>query len=664
MSTLLFSETSKDSVQLDGSVVTVNNEYSIFKSRTLIRNVKAPTRANLDLALYADNVMLFDSSSFETVVPEEKLSLKKLHFDKTFIPSTLCGNLSSLKLHKSKGCFVVHWAALKDYLMKWDFEKSQQIVEKLSAVSEQKFGNDEAALPLLDIARLYIKPVKKGYEAWVRVDVKHWASKVLPFLKDENGDGFAEFYGQINPELLSSEIFDIVTNSYAKDTLSREEVLTWANELASFWYPTFNTDIYRLSSPLWPDDGVDKEVKNSLNGLTVEKPIVAIKGKPFGVELFNVLVVDGMVGDIESNDVKKGGPTRSGVDKSVAERITIGIKSLDEEVKTYGGGSYEAWAATFVPFSKALMSLQKSAPEDIKGFACKEDFLFFRNSLNYMLGGDLAKQPEGKNPIRSILAVKKALEEVGVDFLFVPVPIKPEVYPEMISALPSTGKGPYVNPYGRKFLKDLLDAGVEVVDLLPAFMAEKKKECKSCEPVFQKQDTHWGTRGLEAAAAILAERIKGYTWFNDLPKSVFTVRDTVFTSQGDIVARLKTALQSKFPPAKLLGRQVIGADGKPYQDKKDSPVLLITDSFGGVYQRTGCKSGGVSAHVARNLEMPVALNVSYGGGPTLVGQLKKMGIEGVSQRRLVVWMMVARDLYNYHEDWEILEKLEPKIVED
>ncbi|MBL8025832.1 MAG: hypothetical protein JNL74_05445 [Fibrobacteres bacterium] len=659
--TALFAE---KPLQVDSSVVTVSEGYSMQKSRALVRRVKTPTRANLDLALYSDNIMLYDTASFATVAPAEKLSLKKLDFDNAFVKGSISTKFSSTKIDKSAGSFAVHWSALRDYLMKWDFEKSQKLVEKLAAVPEQKYGNDESVLPLAEIARLYFKPVKKGFEGWVRIDLKPWAAGVMPFVTDENGDGFPEYYAQINPELLTPEILSVVTGKYAKDLLTRDEIITWANELASFWYPTFNTDIYRLSNPVWPDAGVDEGVKNTLGGYTVEKPIVAIKGKPFGVELFNILIVDGMTGDVETNDSKKGGMLRTGIDKSAAERIAAGIKILDEEVKTYGGGSYDAWAATFAPFTKSLAAVQKSAPEDIKGFVGKEDFLFFRNSLNYMLGGDLAKQPDGKNPIKPILAVKKALEAVGVDFLFVPVPIKPEVYPEKIAALPASGKGPYVNPYGRKFLKDLMDAGVEVVDLLPAFTAEKKNDCKTCEPVFQKQDTHWGTRGLEAAALVLAERIKGYAWYNDLPKSVFTVRDTVFTSQGDIVARLKTSLQSKYPPAKLLGRQVFDADGKPYQDKKDSPVLLITDSFGGVYQRTGCKAGGVSAHLAKNIEMPVALNVSYGGGPTLVSQLKKMGIEGVSQKRVVVWMMVARDLYNYHENWDVLEKLEPKKVEE
>jgi len=240
---MVFSGFAEKPLQIDSSVVTVSEGYSMLKSRALVRRVKIPTRANLDLALYSDNIMLYDTASFAAVPPSEKLSLKKLDFDNSFVKGSINTKFSSTKVEKTAGSFAMSWPALRDYLMKWDFEKSQKLVEKLAQVSEQKYGNDESVLPLAEIARLYFKPVKKGFEGWVRIDLKPWAAPVMPFVTDENGDGLPEYYAQINPELITPEIVGVVTGKYAKDLLTRDEVLTWANELASFWYPTFNTDI-------------------------------------------------------------------------------------------------------------------------------------------------------------------------------------------------------------------------------------------------------------------------------------------------------------------------------------------------------------------------------------------------------------------------------------
>ncbi len=640
-----------NNLQLDGSVTTLNQDYDVLKSIVLVRRVSVPTRANLDLAAYAENIMLYDTASFEVTIPEEKLSLKKLNYENTLIPSSVCNLYKKTKIEKSSASFAVHWSALKDYLMKWNFEVSQGLVEGLDKIREEKWGNEDAALPLAEIGRMYIKPEKKKTEIWVRVDIKPWAASLFPFISDENGDGFPEFYGKVNPKLYNEKIIEAITVKYAQDTLSREAILTWANELASFWYPSFNTDIYRIATPVWPDDFTSDHIKKEMAGLTVLKPMVFIKGKPFGEELFNIIVVDNMEGDIDIASSSTGSSIRHGIDSSVEPKIRALKSKLDNEQLVFDSS-----------FAVSVRKILKSEPDEIKGFVGKDGFLFFRNTLNYLQGGDITNQPAGKNPIPSIVACKNALKEIGVDFLFVPVPVKAEVYPEkLISSVKN--KEAFVNPYNRKFIKTLLDEGVEVVDLLPAFLEEKKKDCKECEPVFQRQDTHWGSRGIDKAAELIAERLKAYTWYDSIPKEQFTSVDTKFVSQGDIVARLKTSLQSKFPPPTLLGKKVITSEGIPYQDNKDSPVLLITDSFGGVYQRTGCKSAGVSAHIAKNIGAPVQLLVSYGGGPLLIGQLKKMGLETVSTKRIVVWMMVARDLYNYHEDWEILEKLEKKIVD-
>jgi alginate O-acetyltransferase complex protein AlgJ len=104
-----------------------------------------------------------------------------------------------------------------------------------------------------------------------------------------------------------------------------------------------------------------------------------------------------------------------------------------------------------------------------------------------------------------------------------------------------------------------------------------------------------------------------------------------------------------------VAHQVLAA-GKPYDDDPDSPLVLLGDSFTGVYELTDAEHAGVSAHIARGVGYPLDLVMSYGGGPNVRQKLMRRGVQALASKKLVIWMMTARDLYNYWEDWEPLNK--------
>ncbi len=117
------------------------------------------------------------------------------------------------------------------------------------------------------------------------------------------------------------------------------------------------------------------------------------------------------------------------------------------------------------------------------------------------------KQSVDKNPLPHLLEFKEFLSKRTINLLFAVVPDKSEVYFEKLPAA-AAPENPLaiVNPYERKFLKDAQDAGLEVIDLLPLFLAAKRDDAKYGEALYQKQDTHWTTRGLEIAAEAIASR--------------------------------------------------------------------------------------------------------------------------------------------------------------
>ncbi len=85
------------------------------------------------------------------------------------------------------------------------------------------------------------------------------------------------------------------------------------------------------------------------------------------------------------------------------------------------------------------------------------------------------------------------------------------------------------------------------------------------------------------------------------------------------------------PPETLVAHQVLSG-GKPYDDDPDSPVVLLGDSFTGVYQLTDAEHAGVSAHIARGIGYPLDLVMSYGGGPNVRQKLMRRRVTGARQQ--------------------------------
>jgi alginate O-acetyltransferase complex protein AlgJ len=239
------------------------------------------------------------------------------------------------------------------------------------------------------------------------------------------------------------------------------------------------------------------------------------------------------------------------------------------------------------------------------------------------------------------------------------VPNKSDVYFDRLPA-DNTPKDLYeiVNPYARKFLRDLQNAGVEVIDLLPAFLAAKKEDAKDKEAVYQRHDTHWTDRGLEIAAQLISDRIKQYAWYPNVVKSAvkFSIKDTTFMRQGDLVDKLAEADKTAFPAVEIAAKQVHNPDGTLYKGANpDSPVMLIGDSFTGVFELVDCKAAGVGAHVSALTGIPLDIVTSWGGGPLVRDKFYRARKNVLDKKRVVIYMMVARDLFNYSQLWQPMD---------
>ncbi len=646
--------------------------YDRRLARAMVRRVARPTRANLDYAAYAANVMLHQPDA-EVVQPEGQVRVDQAQlFDGFVVADSIVAAIARTPLTEAERRAPLAFTPLVDYLSQWDPAQGGPLEDARAAVRGETWGaTKRPGTTFQQIVALYVhRPAGGAVQLWARIEFQPWA-KLFAGMPDEDGDGYPQVYGRLKGGLASSAVIARIEEDYIGRVLSAAEVLTWANELASYWYPSHNTDIADLGgAQVWPAPATERAVTASLGGLSIREPTLVIRGKPHGQPIYNVIVVPGMP-SLSAKKKASGGAAGATALVAALKQAKVSadpgplVEALEAERDRQAGkggaagqGGYQGWARRLAPLHRAIRRQLKRRPKKLQTLIGRQGFLFYRRSLDSVVGGDVQQQPKGKNPMPAILAFQQHLARHGVDFLLVPVPTKAEVFPDKLrhSRVRADQLEP-INPYGRKFLLELARGGVEAVDLLPTYLAARAKRGPEDELLYQPQDTHWTDRGLRIAARTIAERIKRYPWYPALARRAvkYGTRAVSFQRLGDLHSRLAPPEQPRFKPAQLVGHQVLSPDGKPYEDQLGSPIVIIGDSFTGVFQRTYCKHAGVSAHVAREIGYPVDLEMSWGGGPSVRQRLLERGVDALKKVRLVIWLFASRDFHNYWEDWEVLE---------
>jgi hypothetical protein len=637
-------------------VRTVNRGYRRTSSQVLVREIDRPTRANLDWAAYHANFMNADPAPEGEAANEGKLDASK-PFAGTIDPDTLTSTITRTPLTAAERARPLALAPLVEWLAARKPPLGEGLEEVVSAVRGETWGlGGSAAQPRQMAVEAFLHEPGGGKppQVWVKIEVQPWF-KGLGELPDEDGDGVAEVYGRVRAELVRAPALAAIRDDYRRKVLAPGEVRAWANQLSSYWYPSYNTDL--LTPPQsWPDSETEEAVRKEVGTASFANPAVVMRGKPQGKPTYNVFIVKSGGTAAEEKTTSLGASVALPKTRPTPRPKPV-MAAVEGELASRPRASWTGWARALEPFQDTVRAKLKSAPPTVKALPGQGGFLFFRNELEYVVGGDLEKQPRGKNPVPVIVEFKDALAAQGVDFLFVPVPNKVEVFPEKLDGRHKALVGQVVNPFERKLLLTLGAGGVEAVDLVPPFLAARGQETPGRELLYQRQDTHWSHRGLELAARLVADRIKQYPWYPELRKRArrYQLKETSFTRHGDLHSRLAEPLKAQYQPETLLGRQVLNPDGSPYEDDADSPIVVLGDSFTGVYQLTDCQHAGVSAHIAKEIGYPVDLVMSYGGGPNVRQKLLRRGVEDLARKRLVIWMMTARDLYHYWEDWQPLK---------
>jgi hypothetical protein len=313
------------------------------------------------------------------------------------------------------------------------------------------------------------------------------------------------------------------------------------------------------------------------------------------------------------------------------------------------------------------------------------DMLFYRPDLAALTGygplkpepfsvmkdPDLARQPLARDVV---LAFAAQLKERGVSLLIVPVPLKPMIYPELVTA--DATHDWITHPDAAPFYDELRGAGVDVLDLTPelaklrdrrrhvyrripdpkdkAAVAEAEAQAREMTETFLRQDTHWTPEAMRFAAEKVAEHVKRNHPQALRPRfrEIKAVDSVQRESLGDLVKLLDLKNPAGDFTTESVHLQVIGEG----TEDRDAPIVLLGDSFVNVFDdpTLGFEDpakpaerirAGFAQTLSLRLQQPLDVIAMNGKGSTGVRKaLAGRPDDEVRSKKLVIWVLAARDL--------------------
>ena len=275
----------------------------------------------------------------------------------------------------------------------------------------------------------------------------------------------------------------------------------------------------------------------------------------------------------------------------------------------------------------------------------KEGWLFFAPELRHLSVGQFwgeaakrvsrASNPEFTDPLPAILDFKAQLDKAGIKLIFVPIPAKATIYPEMISEhRNSTVRG---DTYHQKFYDILRDHGVNVLDLAPLFL---KNRFTDAGPVYCKQDTHWSGQGCVLAAAAIAKALGTPSWVKEIPKRNIETETRTAEIAGDLWRELGDQNLQKEQLRLTYIKEGVGTSWRA------SPVVLLGDSHSLVFHAgtdMHAQGAGLPDHLAHQLGFPVDVVAVRGSGATPSRLNLYRRRDNMKGKRAVVWCLSVRE---------------------
>ncbi len=282
-----------------------------------------------------------------------------------------------------------------------------------------------------------------------------------------------------------------------------------------------------------------------------------------------------------------------------------------------------------------------------------KDWLFFIPELLHLLSGEFwgeeakkvskVSNPMFADPLPAILDFKAQLDSVGIELIFVPIPAKTTIYPEMISEYTKTIR---TDIHHISFYHILREHDVNVLDLTDLFL----KNCYTDSGLlYCKQDTHWSGQACVLAAEAIAKTIGIPSWMGDIPKRKSQIEKRTVEITGDLWRELGNKDLQKEQMILSFVQAAEQSNGKTQQfgaSWRGSPVVLLGDSHNLVFHGGGdmhAKGAGLADHLAHHFGFAVDVVAVRGSGatPSRLNLFRRR--DNMKGKRVVIWCLSVRE---------------------
>lgn len=255
------------------------------------------------------------------------------------------------------------------------------------------------------------------------------------------------------------------------------------------------------------------------------------------------------------------------------------------------------------------------------------------------LPGALDLELDG-HPCQAIADLSRQVTAHGIEFLFVCFPTRVECYPELVLpglADSADAKPPFRGLVGQnpRFLLELANAGVEVVDLTTPFVEQRFDADEKRALLYHRGNLHWTPRAAELAAKLVADRIAEMPWFKPGPYrdgQAFDVRrrDAQFQADG--------GGQAPGMEPETVGLNCVQMKSSPLtkDDKRRGPIVLLGDSFTDFHREYGA---AFHDQLFRFTGWPIDLVAPPGGGELACRDALRRRADGLANKMVVIWLL-------------------------
>jgi hypothetical protein len=301
------------------------------------------------------------------------------------------------------------------------------------------------------------------------------------------------------------------------------------------------------------------------------------------------------------------------------------------------GGSWDAWLERISPFVIDIHNKAKAA-----GGALKKDGAYFER-LRWKRYLAVTKQAdEGKpGPVKMLDHLNQELRSRGIDLIVVPFPYKEEVHADLFSSLAPTDG--WFEPLREKFILQLLERDIEVIELIPPLREARKKY-----PFvfYDAHDNHPAHGAIITTAEQIAQRLERY----DLdarrksPPLSFQTRDMEWVCAPGTPGGFIPG--SRYPHV-----QVLDAQGLPIVTNQglDSAVVLMGDSYT-ITPHPSVASAALPMHLARLIgEVPNQLS-AMGSSDAAMKMMAREGARFFAHRCAVIFAFAPTKIVHEASD--------------